>query len=313
MRFKHSLILIALLSIATCSPPEAEVREIAPESSAPALRSSLLVTGDWLEENLNNPELVVLHVSTSPAVYDSGHVPGALYVGWDRLTRTENGVSNELPPVDSLTALLRDLGIDRGKRVVIYDEVNGIPAARVFFTLDYMGLGDNAALLDGQLAAWKEAGRTLSTVTPEVTRSSFVPEVNNRVLITMDELAGMVGSESGKQLLDCRPPDQYSGEKPGRDIERGGHIPGAYNVPVSATIQSAEMPLLKAPDQLRAMYSQAGFSGESQVVTYCRTGRSASLTYFVLKYLGYDVRLYDGSFSQWQGDSLNPVESSSGQ
>jgi len=133
---------------------------------------------------------------------------------------------------------------------------------------------------------------------------------NRRTEPPADELVEMVGTESGKQLLDCRSPEEFDGSDPGRDINRGGHIPGAGNVPITLALQSEEMPRFKEPGVLRELYAQAGFSGESQVITYCRTGRSASMTYFVLKYLGYDVRLYDGSFSQWQADSTNSVENS---
>lgn len=292
--------------------PQADSGQAQESSPAPAVRESMLASTDWLNDNLGAENLVVLHVSTGPGGYDSEHIPGALYLGWDRIARTEDGVANELPPVDSLTALLRGMGIDRDDRVVIYDEENGIRAARAYLTLDFLGLGDNACLLDGQLKLWKNEGRPLSTETPSVQPSDFQPRLNRGVVVGMEEVRRMVAlGEQG--LLDCRPPENFSGQVPGRDIERGGHIPGARNVPALRSQAGEDNPKFLSTDELRELYSRAGFGADKPVVSYCRTGRSASLGYFVLKYLGYDVRLYDGSFSQWQSQQSNPVETTEGQ
>ncbi|MBW7995894.1 MAG: sulfurtransferase [Candidatus Glassbacteria bacterium] len=302
-------LLFAALLVIACGASEQHENSSRPlvVANEPAVRYSMLVSTEWLSERLGADELVILHVSARRDGYDREHIPAARYVGWDQITESDGGIANELPPVEKLTLLVRGLGIDRNSRVVIYDEGNGIMAARAYLTLDYLGLGENSALLDGQLVVWKAEGRPLSDITPEVQLSAFQPEVNSNIVAGMDEVQQIVGG-GDTPLLDCRPPDQFSGEAPGGDIGRGGHIPGAFNLPVIRSLAGPDNPKLLEIDELRALYSQAGFSGDMPVVSYCRTGRSASLSYFVLKYLGYDARLYDGSFSQWQGVEENPVE-----
>jgi thiosulfate/3-mercaptopyruvate sulfurtransferase len=309
------LLLLLLITVAfACGAPEQAPRQEqstpVAESPTAAVRESMLVSSAWLAARLEETNVIVLHVATSPENYEADHIPGALYLGWERLAETVDGVSNEFPSLEALTGLVRSLGIDSDKRVVIYDEENGIRAARVYFTLDYLGLGECSSLLDGQLAVWKEEGLPLSKALPTTVGSNFKPVVNERIVIRMNELLSLINEGARqKNLLDCRPPDQFSGEKPGKEIIRGGHLPGALNLPALKAVVSPEKPLFLEPDKLRELYGKAGFSTDRPVVTYCRTGRSASLSYFALKYLGYDARLYDGSFSQWQASESNPVES----
>ncbi len=303
LKTRRTLLLLLITAACSCgtprqAPPQEQAAPAA-ETPTASVRESMLVSADWLAGRLEDENVIVLHVAANPKGYEAGHIPGAHYLGWKRLVRTVEGVSNELPTLEDLTELVRGFGIERGKRVVIYDEGNGIVAARAYFTLDYLGLGDNSSLLDGQLALWKAEGRPLSTQTPPAVRSTFEPVVNEQVLIRMSELLAVVGGNGPEPtLLDCRPPDRFG----------AGHIPGARNLSALAPIVSPEKPLLLSAAKLRELYGQVGAGKDRPVVTYCRTGRTASLNYFTLKYLGYDVRLYDGSFSQWQGVENNPIE-----
>ena len=313
MRSKFLLLFLAIAATIACGGSRQEAQQQLDNQMlepVAAVREQMLVPSQWLADNLDNGNVMVLHVATSTAVYDTCHIPGALYMPWDRVAETVNGVANELPSLEKLTGLVRELGLDGDKRIVLYDEGNGIRAARAYFTLDYLGLGENAALLNGQLSVWKAGGYPLSAEKPATPAASdYQPTVNEQIVVTMDKLLAEINSgNSSSGLMDCRPPDQFSGENPGRDIERGGHLPGARNVPVSNAILSPDNPLLLETEQLRQLFEQAGFSSEKPVVTYCRTGRSAALSYFVLKYLGYDARLYDGSMIEWQGVENNPVE-----
>ena len=108
-------------------------------------------------------------------------------------------------------------------------------------------------------------------------------------------------------IVDARSPANYTGTDPGQGIARGGHIPGAVNVFCSDTLLDTEKPVLRPANQLRQLYTQSNLQPNQPVITYCRTGGQGSLSYFVLKYLGYDVRLYDGSFSEWSQIEDNPV------
>jgi thiosulfate/3-mercaptopyruvate sulfurtransferase len=113
----------------------------------------MLVTTDWLAGNLSDPKVVVLHVADTPQGYSAGHIPGARFVKWDDIAATRDGIPNELPPTEALVSVVRRLGIEEKSRVVIYDEDGGLYAARLYVTLDYLGLGERAALLDGH---WKK-------------------------------------------------------------------------------------------------------------------------------------------------------------
>ncbi len=300
----RTIPLLLIAAAAACgtprqAPPQEQAAAPATETPTAQVRESMLVSADWLAGRLEDKNVIVLHVAANPKGYEAGHIPGAHYLGWKRLVRTVGGVANELPPLEDLTELVRGFGIERGKRVVIYDEGSGIVAARAYFTLDYLGLGDNSSLLDGQLALWKAEGRPLSVQTPPAVRSTFEPAVNEQVLIGMSELLATLGGNGPEPtLLDCRPPDRFG----------AGHIPGARNLSALAPIVSPEKPLLLSAAKLRELYRRAGTAEDRPVVAYCRTGRTASLNYFTLKYLGYDVRLYDGSFSQWRGVENNPIE-----
>jgi thiosulfate/3-mercaptopyruvate sulfurtransferase len=312
MSLIRMLVLLLISLVLACGTPgeTSNQEKLTPVAESPptVVREFMLVSTGWLATELKNENVVVLHVATSPKNYETGHIPGAHYLGWEQLATTVDGVLNEIPSLEALTELVRSLGIDRDKRVVIYDEENGIRAARVYFTLDYLGLGGNSSLLNGQLAIWKEEGLPLSNEAPTAVHSDFEPTVNERIIVRMNELVAMVGGEGMQgKLLDCRPPDQFSGENPGKGIVRGGHLPGAQNLPALKTVISAENPLFLSPDKLRELFRKAGLNTDRPTVTYCRTGRSASLHYFALKYLGYDARLYDGSFSQWQATESNPV------
>jgi len=315
MRYKKNARYLILLVTAAWIALAAACTGRGPESTGagpvakaePVVRSGMLVGSAWLADHLGSSRLVVLQVSTARESYDQGHIPGAQYIGWSEVTVDTNGVANELPSLESLTALVRRLGIDSADRIIIYDDGEGVMAARAYFTLDYLGLGDSAALLDGQLAGWKAEGRPLSTEVPEVVESAYIPRINPGVIAGMDKVREITGGGEASALVDCRAADQFSGETPGSGIQRGGHIPGAINATADGTVESRDLPRFKPADQLRALYADAGLAPGGKAVTYCRTGRSASLGYFTLKYLGYDVALYDGSFSQWQSYPDNPV------
>ncbi len=269
-------------------------------------RTDMLVSTDWLADHLSDPNVVVLEAGMTSLHYDAGHIPGARFVPWSDVAVTR-GVPNELPPVVDLLPVVRRLGLDESKRIVIYDQSGGVPSARVYIALDYMGLGDRAALLDGLWPKWKIEGRPVSTDVPKPVLSSYVPRLRPEFIVTLrnmvdyDYLKSQVGG-APVDILDARPPKQYTGADPGEGIERPGHIPGARSVFWAETLVSSERPVLKSVDALRDIVGEAGAAPGDTTIAYCRTGGQASFLYFVLKYLGYDARLYDGSFYEWQSD-----------
>ncbi|NJL26789.1 MAG: sulfurtransferase [Thermoanaerobaculia bacterium] len=281
----------------------------AAEAAPPAVRSELLVTPTWLAKRLDVPRMTILHVGKNDEVYREGHIPNALLVAWSEIAVSRDGIPNELPPADALTALVRRLGLDSQSRIVIYDEEDGQSAARAYFTLDYLGLGEQTALLDGQLAGWKAAGLPLSIGVREVAASSheLVPHPE-RITTKSDVEKIVTGKGRQPMLIDVRAIKYFTGEEVPKGLERGGHLPGARNVPVQDLIVSIENPMLKPAEELQKLFEAAGLEPGEPVVTYCNSGRQASLTYFALKYLGYEPSLYDGSMSEWAMDPKAPVE-----
>lgn len=277
-----------------------------------AAHPEMLVSTRWLAAHLEDPNVVVVHVAKTRGGYEAGHIPGARFLAWTEIARDREGVLNELPPVEELTATIRRLGIDGGTRVVLYDEEQGIPAARAYVVLDYLGLGDRAALLDGQLAAWKSEGRPLSSQEPGVRASRWRPEhVRPEVIVQIEEMQRLARSagQGGDRpsIIDARPAPEYAGENQTEHVARPGHIPGAVNVPSAENYQDPKVPRLRPVPELLDKYAKTGVKPGKDVVVYCRTGASASLDYFVSKYLGYKPRLYDGSFSQWSAQPDTPV------
>lgn len=277
------------------------------------IRYHLLVTTEWLAAHLDEPNVKVLHVGRSREEYEAGHLAGARFLPWEEVVVARDGIPNELPDPESLVATVRNLGIGDGDRIVLYEGGKGLFAARAYMSFDYLGLGDVTAILDGHLAKWQAEQRPLVTEEPEVTPSTFEPRLRSEVVVALAEMEELVRSPNDPSqnppvVLDSRPEVNYTGEEPGQDIPRGGHIPGAVHLFWEEHLTGSEVPVMKPPVDLLRLYSAAGVEPDDRVVTYCRTGVQAAHTYFVLKYLGYDVRLYDASFIEWSAVEGVPVE-----
>lgn len=280
----------------------------------PSVRSEMIVSTAWLAARLNDPKVVILHVARARTHYDEGHIPGARFVGWDEITATRDGVPNELAPVADLQKLFERLGIGDDARIVLYGDNSGLSAARAYFTLDYLGHGDRATLLDGGLEKWKSEHRSITTDLAEPRPARFTPRLRPSAVTNLDVVRDLswtttnVTSPSAV-LIDARPVDEYTGSKPGEGVPRGGHIPGAASVFWMQNVVSKENPILRSAAELRRLYEEAGVRHDRTIVTYCRTGGQASHAYFTVKYLGYDVVMYDGSFFEWSNAEGAPVVS----
>lgn len=248
----------------------------------------MLVSTEWLSARLNDSALVVLHVARNRADYDAGHIPGAQFVGWNELTTTREGITNELPPAADLAKLFERCGVSRESRIVLYGDSRGLSAARAYFTLDYLGLGSQAALLDGGIEKWRAEQRPVSREETAAKPGRVEPLVNQQIVVTLEEMRAL-SKQASAALIDSRPAADFA----------SGHIPGARNVFWSGALASGDVPVLRPVAEIERMYASAGTAGGSTVVTYCNSGVQAAYGYFTLKYLGFNVRLYDGSFSEW--------------
>jgi thiosulfate/3-mercaptopyruvate sulfurtransferase len=304
VRTKTFLLLVSLFAAALQSPPAGP--------DALHTRSEMLVNTAWLSDHLHDPNLIIVCVAANDDFCTAGHIPGARLLRLHDIAVTRNGIPNELPSLPDLQAVFERIGLSNGSRIVLYGERSGLFAARGYFTLDYLGLGDRAALLDGGFEKWKAEHRAQSTDLLKITPSRLELHPNPAVLLDAAAVLDLTRATSGSPralLVDARPPDEYSGAKFSEDVSQSGHIPGAVGLYWMDTLDSHENPVLRPIDELRAMYTRIGAAPERDIVNYCRTGMQSSFDYFVAKYLGYKASMYDGSFFEWSRKDL-PVKTS---
>lgn len=265
---------------------------------APPVKSDMLVSTQWLAAHLNDPKVVIVHITMERADYDKAHIPGARYLGGE-VAAKQNGISSELPPEADLQAMFEKLGVSDDTRVVIYSPHWYPVVARVYYTLDYMG-HDNVALLNGSIQQWQAEGRPVKTaedLAPAPGHLTLHPRPQVRAML--DEVKPVAQSnDKNAVLLDSRSEKRYN----------EGHIPGAQHLFWEDTVVDPDKPVFKSPEQLRKLLADRGITPSTRVVTYCETGWQASHDYFVLKYLGYEhEQMFDGSYNQWSQIEKLPV------
>lgn len=275
------------------------------------VRESMVVSTDWLSKHLNDKTLVLLHVGDKKE-YDAAHIPRAQFIQLsDISTPRGQGLILELPAVAQLKAAFEKFGVSDNSRIVIYFGKDWVtPTARVYFTLDYLGLGNRASILDGGMPAWQAEHRP---VTAEVTArkaGSITPRPNTKLVVDAEWVKANL-KNPGVAILDARASKFYTGADAGQ-MPRAGHILGAKSIPFSALVEDASNKF-KSPEVLRKLFTDEGVKPQDSVATYCHIGQQASLLYFVARYLGYDAHLYDGSFDDWSRRPELPVEKSGGE
>lgn len=270
----------------------------AQEKPAPGVRSNMLVSTDWLAQHINDPDVIVLHVSRYRPEYEREHIPGARFVPSYELVSDRQELSFELPPVADLKRALEAAGIGNKGRIIVYGTQAPPSTTRVYFTLDYLGLGDRVALLDGGIEKWKAEKRELSNKSPAITPAKLDVHPRPELVAKYEDVRKIADAPDGNvKLVDARPMSRY----------KDGHLAGAVDEFWGETIVSRDMPVWKPAEELRKMYENAGVKPGNKVITYCEVGQQASHAYFTAKYLGYDVALYDGSYDEWTSSKNAPV------
>lgn len=301
---------LSLLLVVSCMARAQAYLKAEPQASE--VSSQMLVSTEWLAEHLNDADVAVICVAGDPAFYLRGHIPGARLVRLDEITAARDGIPNQLPSVEQLKKAFESAGVSDLTRIVLYGQRSGLLAARAYWTLDYLGAGSHAALLDGGLEKWQAEGRPLSLETPQSAAGHISLQENPSVLVSLAELKTMLQRGSNSvTLLDARPAGEFSGAKISEEAPKAGHLPGAKNLYWMRNLESAENPILRRDSELRATYQELGASGSKPVITYCRSGMQAAYDYFVAKYLGYNARMFSGSFLEWSRKGL-PVEAQRG-
>jgi len=283
----------------------------APVVAAP---SDFLVTTDWLEKNLNNPKLRLIEVSVDTGVYERGHIQGAVNFKWH--TDLVDPVKRDIASKENFEKLLRQAGISNDSTIVIYGDSNNWFAAWGAWVFDVYGV-KNVKLLDGGRKKWEAEKRPLTPLATQVAAGNVkVSDANNSLRARLIDVVAIANKKSDTALVDIRSPDEFTGKifAPAGVQEtaiRAGHIPGAVNVPWGQAV--AEDGTFKSPEELRKVYAAVGIDGKKPIITYCRIGERSSHTWFALsKILGYNVRNYDGSWTEYGNSVGNPVINTAG-
>lgn len=301
MHIRMAVMLLGAGTLLGCEG--ADVREAETQPGAvPAAEIGSAAAADVFVEGVPG-DAQLLYVAREDTRPEDARA-GAVFVPMSTFSVERDGIPNEFPPADSMAAQLEAAGV-RGERFVIAGEP--IPAARAWAALDYLGLADGAALLDGGPEALSSAPADQAA-----TRDAADDEAGLDIDVREDMIvdAGWVRErldDEGVVLLDARPPAEYSGDTPGEGVDRPGHIPGARNLFWQDLVESADAPRLRDEAELRRLFEEAGVGPGDTVVAYCRTGGQASFLYAVARHLGYETRLYDGSFVDWSRTEY-PVE-----
>ena len=248
----------------------------------------MIVSAQWLSEHLNDPKVVVLHVGEKRSEYESGHIPGARFLALEDFIA---GDEADLPPAEKLKAAFEKVGVSDDTRVVVYTTAWYPMAGRAYYTLDYLGLGDHTALLDGGIDEWRNEKRAVTKDEPKIAKGSLTPHVHPEAQALMDEVKKIsVQPTKAVALVDSRPEKRYE----------DGHIAGAAHIYWQETLVDAKnKPVFLPPDKLKALFAARGVAPGQKLITYCEIGLQASHDYFVAKYLGYDAEMFDGSIHEW--------------
>jgi thiosulfate/3-mercaptopyruvate sulfurtransferase len=283
----------------------------APVVAAP---SDFLVTTDWLEKNLNNPKLRLIEVSVDTGVYERGHIQGAVNFKWH--TDLVDPVKRDIASKENFEKLLRQAGVNNDSTIVIYGDSNNWFAAWGAWVFDVYGV-KNVKLLDGGRKKWEAEKRPLTPLATKVAAGNIkVSDANNALRARLIDVVAIANKKSDTALVDIRSPDEFTGKifAPAGVQEtaiRAGHIPGAVNVPWGQAV--AEDGTFKSPEELKKVYAAVGIDGKKPIITYCRIGERSSHTWFALsKILGYNVRNYDGSWTEYGNSVGNPVINAAG-
>lgn len=271
-----------------------------------------LVTTQWVADHLNDPNVRVVESDEDVLLYDLGHIPGAVKIDWH--ADLQDPIVRDYLDPESFARLCRSKGIGPDTTVVFYGDKNNWWACYAFWVFKLFGHRD-CRIMDGGRARWEAEGRPLVREVPQYPEQPYpVPARRDELIRAFrDDVEAHIRAR--KPLVDVRSPQEYSGEKlhmpeyPQEGALRGGHIPGARNVPWGQAVR--EDGTFKSAEELRAIYvEREGLRPEDDVITYCRIGERSSHTWFVLTYLlGFPkVRNYDGSWTEWGNLVRAPIE-----
>ena len=265
-----------------------------------------IVSADWLLSHLTAPDVRVLDCTyfmpgaprTGRQAYDAHHIPGARFFDIDDVADTDIALPHMLPPPEKFSSRVRRLGLGDGHRVICYDQNGFLASARAWWMFRVMGHGD-VAVLDGGFDAWRTAGGAVEDLPPHfMADRHFTARPRRDLVRDLDQMKQTVET-GGAQVVDARSAGRFRGETPEpRAGLRGGHMPGALNVPYGELLTSDGR--LKSEDDIRAVFDKAGVDLSKPIINSCGSGVTAAIVALAQSIAGNDgAAVYDGSWTEW--------------
>ncbi|MBX8643060.1 MAG: sulfurtransferase [Thermoplasmata archaeon] len=272
----------------------------------------VLVSTQWVHDNMNKNDIRIVEVDYDPIPnYNQGHIPGAVLFDWKK--DLNNQLTRDILTKKQLEDLFSNSGIDDKTTIVLYGDFNNWFAAYAFWDFKYYGV-ERVRLMNGGRKKWLSEDRPVTKDVPSYRKTVFrAREPNPKIRAFIGDVKKATGQKDWR-LVDVRSPAEYTGqilappEYPNEGAQRGGHIPGAANIPWSQAVN--EDGTFRSADELKKLYEQKGITPDRNIITYCRIGERSSHTWFVLHHLlGYrNVWNYDGSWSEWGNSVGIPIE-----
>jgi thiosulfate/3-mercaptopyruvate sulfurtransferase len=270
-----------------------------------------LVSTAWVAQHLKDPHVRIVESDEDVLLYDTGHVPGAVKIDW--VNDLNDPVVRDYIKSERFAQLMSEKGIGNDTTVVFYGDKNNWWACYAFWVFQLFG-HSNAKVMNGGRKKWIEERRELSKEMPTYSKTAYKAprRDDSHIRAFRDDVLAHIGAR--QPLVDVRSPGEYRGELlhmadyPQEGALRGGHIPGARNIPWAKA--AAEDGTFKSFDELKELYQGEGITPDKDIIAYCRIGERSSHTWFVLTYLlGYPhVRNYDGSWTEWGNLVGTPIE-----
>jgi thiosulfate/3-mercaptopyruvate sulfurtransferase len=308
--FKSKKVLVGAIALALLA-----TTGIQPSTAAPKNQARAVVNADWLEQNIDNPKVRIVEVSTEPGLYERGHIKNAAKIVWH--TELVDTVNRDIASAKNFQKLAQKIGISQDTTIVLYGDKNNWFAAWGAWLFNIYGAKD-VRILDGGRVKWEKDGRALTTAVPAFKQGNFTTRVADKTLraTLLQDVLPVAKKRVKADLIDIRGADEFSGKifaAPGFQelAVRAGHIPGAINVPWGQNVNADGT--FKTVAELKKLYADKGVDGKQNIITYCRIGERSSLTWFVLsEILGYNVKNYDGSWTEYGNTVGVPINNPAG-
>jgi thiosulfate/3-mercaptopyruvate sulfurtransferase len=285
------MLLAHVLYLATCC---------ATGGLVPLLREPAIVSAAWLTQHASERNVVVLAVLHSEEEFERGHIPGARFIAYGDITTTRNGLMTELPDAARLRQIFVGAGVTDDTRVIVYSDMP-LMASRAFFSLEFLGQR-HAAILDGGLKTWQAQGGRLVRDAPVIRQGKLTTHERPELIADAAWIRSHLKSPH-VALVDTRSDVEYRGAGERHGMPSLGHIPGARQLQWQELFEDPDEGVFRDAEQLANIFRARAARGDT-VVTYCYVGYRASMTYLVARALGYEAKLYDGSYQDWARRSL---------